>query len=161
MWIPEIVITEEIPEIYQALIANNFQQGDFECEICFDDKEGFLCHRMSNCGHVFCQVQSFMDDLRSSIYLEFKNVARKALIRNVFLVTFHLKFKMASQILHVQVVIATNQYHSGILSCMLMTKISRDSIDFNFRGKGSPDTLTDLVVTPVRRTSIKNTRYDE
>lgn len=60
---PEIVITEEIPEIYQALISNNFQQGDFECEICFDDKEGFLCHRMSNCGHVFCQVQGFMDDL--------------------------------------------------------------------------------------------------
>ena len=62
MWIPGIVITEEIPEIYQALISNNFQQGDFECEICFDDKEGFLCHRMSNCGHVFCQVQGFTDD---------------------------------------------------------------------------------------------------
>ena len=61
-WIPPVVITEEIPEIYQALISNNFQQGDFECEICFDDKEGFLCHRMSNCGHVFCQVQGLTDD---------------------------------------------------------------------------------------------------
>ena len=95
------------------------------------------------------------------IRLKFINVVRKALIRNVFPVIFHLKFKMASQILLVQVEIATNQYHSGTSSCMLTTKISRDSIDFNFRGQGSSGTLTNWVVLTARRTSIKNTRYDE
>lgn len=31
-----------------------FERGTFECGVCLDPKKGSVCHRMLDCGHVFC-----------------------------------------------------------------------------------------------------------
>ncbi|KAI0405209.1 RWD-domain-containing protein [Xylaria palmicola] len=31
-----------------------FEKETFECGICLDPKKGFVCHKMIDCGHVFC-----------------------------------------------------------------------------------------------------------
>ena len=46
--------SEQIPDLYDTLIANSFQMEQFECAICMDDRSGLECHKMSNCGCVFC-----------------------------------------------------------------------------------------------------------
>ncbi|KYK58645.1 RING finger protein [Drechmeria coniospora] len=41
-----------------------FEQGTFECGICLDPKKGSRCHRMLDCGHIFCFqcLQDFYND---------------------------------------------------------------------------------------------------
>ena len=48
------VESEAIPNLYDTLVENSFHLEEFECEICFETKSGIECHKMSNCGHVFC-----------------------------------------------------------------------------------------------------------
>ncbi|KAI4158001.1 MAG: hypothetical protein LQ342_007825 [Letrouitia transgressa] len=31
-----------------------FEQQTFDCEICLEPKKGAACHKLNNCGHVFC-----------------------------------------------------------------------------------------------------------
>ncbi|KAL9039741.1 MAG: hypothetical protein Q9214_004755, partial [Letrouitia sp. 1 TL-2023] len=31
-----------------------FEQQTFDCEICLEPKKGAVCHKLNNCGHVFC-----------------------------------------------------------------------------------------------------------
>ena len=64
----------------------------------------------------FQNPQKILRRASRTIHLEYKDVVRRGLIRNVVLVTVYLKFKIASQILPVQ------------------AWISRDSIDFGFKG---------------------------
>ena len=46
--------SSKIPDLYETLVANSFQMEQFECAICMDDRSGLECHKMSNCGCVFC-----------------------------------------------------------------------------------------------------------
>ncbi|KAB8416356.1 hypothetical protein FH972_024875 [Carpinus fangiana] len=32
-----------------------FEQGSYHCSICLDPKPGTVCHRMRDCGHIFCR----------------------------------------------------------------------------------------------------------
>lgn len=41
-----------------------FENGTFDCGVCLDPKKGAKCHRMIDCGHVFCTecLQSFYNN---------------------------------------------------------------------------------------------------
>ncbi|KAK2066503.1 hypothetical protein P8C59_000315 [Phyllachora maydis] len=41
-----------------------FERGTYDCGVCLDPKKGTVCHRMMDCGHVFCVecLQSFYND---------------------------------------------------------------------------------------------------
>lgn len=41
-----------------------FERGTFDCGICLDPKKGAVCHRMLDCGHVFCRqcLQDFYNN---------------------------------------------------------------------------------------------------
>ncbi|KAI1867956.1 uncharacterized protein JN550_006763 [Neoarthrinium moseri] len=41
-----------------------FQKSTFDCGICLDPKKGSVCHRMLDCGHVFCKqcLQDFYNN---------------------------------------------------------------------------------------------------
>ncbi|KAG8159164.1 hypothetical protein KVR01_010825 [Diaporthe batatas] len=41
-----------------------FENGTFDCGVCLDPKKGSKCHRMIDCGHVFCTecLQSFYNN---------------------------------------------------------------------------------------------------
>ncbi|KAI1191368.1 RWD domain-containing protein [Nemania serpens] len=43
-----------------------FEKETFECGICLDPKKGVVCHRMVDCGHVFC-VQCLQDFYNNAI----------------------------------------------------------------------------------------------
>ncbi|KAI0381782.1 RWD-domain-containing protein [Hypomontagnella monticulosa] len=43
-----------------------FEKETFECGICLDPKKGTVCHRMLDCGHVFC-VQCLQDFYNNAI----------------------------------------------------------------------------------------------
>ncbi|KAK9419836.1 hypothetical protein SUNI508_07085 [Seiridium unicorne] len=43
-----------------------FQKSTFDCGICLDPKKGSSCHRMLDCGHVFC-VQCLQDFYNNAI----------------------------------------------------------------------------------------------
>lgn len=43
-----------------------FQKSTFDCGICLDPKKGLACHRMLDCGHVFC-VQCLQDFYNNAI----------------------------------------------------------------------------------------------
>ncbi|KAH8198221.1 hypothetical protein TruAng_007605 [Truncatella angustata] len=43
-----------------------FQKSTFDCGICLDPKKGAVCHRMLDCGHVFC-VQCLQDFYNNAI----------------------------------------------------------------------------------------------
>lgn len=43
-----------------------FEKGTFDCEVCLDPKKGTVCHRMIDCGHVFC-VQCLQDFYNNAI----------------------------------------------------------------------------------------------
>ncbi|ETS79615.1 hypothetical protein PFICI_09468 [Pestalotiopsis fici W106-1] len=43
-----------------------FQRSTFDCGICLDPKKGLACHRMLDCGHVFC-VQCLQDFYNNAI----------------------------------------------------------------------------------------------
>lgn len=43
-----------------------FERETFECGVCLDPKKGAVCHRMLDCGHVFC-VECLQDFYNSAI----------------------------------------------------------------------------------------------
>ncbi|KAI0442651.1 RWD domain-containing protein [Xylaria telfairii] len=43
-----------------------FEKETFECGICLDPKKGVACHRMIDCGHVFC-IQCLQDFYNNAI----------------------------------------------------------------------------------------------
>ncbi|KAI8947924.1 RWD-domain-containing protein [Xylaria longipes] len=43
-----------------------FEKETFECGICLDPKKGVVCHRMIDCGHVFC-IQCLQDFYNNAI----------------------------------------------------------------------------------------------
>ncbi|KAH8652395.1 RWD domain-containing protein [Xylariales sp. PMI_506] len=43
-----------------------FEKGTFDCGICLDPKKGSVCHRMIDCGHIFC-VQCLQDFYNNAI----------------------------------------------------------------------------------------------
>ncbi|KAH9901886.1 RWD domain-containing protein [Xylariomycetidae sp. FL2044] len=43
-----------------------FEKETFDCGICLDPKKGLVCHRMLDCGHVFC-VQCLQDFYNNAI----------------------------------------------------------------------------------------------
>ncbi|KAJ2987318.1 hypothetical protein NUW58_g4573 [Xylaria curta] len=43
-----------------------FERETFECGICLDPKKGTVCHRMLDCGHVFC-IQCLQDFYNNAI----------------------------------------------------------------------------------------------
>ncbi|KAI2633910.1 RWD-domain-containing protein [Xylaria nigripes] len=43
-----------------------FEKGTFECGICLDPKKGIACHKMLDCGHVFC-TQCLQDFYNNAI----------------------------------------------------------------------------------------------
>ncbi|GAP84040.1 putative ring finger protein [Rosellinia necatrix] len=43
-----------------------FEKETFECGICLDPKKGIVCHKMIDCGHVFC-VQCLQDFYNNAI----------------------------------------------------------------------------------------------
>ncbi|KAI0420262.1 RWD domain-containing protein [Xylaria grammica] len=43
-----------------------FEKETFECGICLDPKKGSVCHRMLDCGHVFC-IQCLQDFYNNAI----------------------------------------------------------------------------------------------
>lgn len=43
-----------------------FEKETFDCEVCLDPKKGTVCHRMIDCGHVFC-VQCLQDFYNNAI----------------------------------------------------------------------------------------------
>ncbi|KXJ92757.1 RWD domain-domain-containing protein [Microdochium bolleyi] len=43
-----------------------FERETFDCGICLEPKRGFVCHRMIDCGHVFC-VQCLQDFYNNAI----------------------------------------------------------------------------------------------
>ncbi|KAK6503161.1 translation termination inhibitor protein itt1 [Arthrobotrys musiformis] len=45
----------EILEFDQATKIKKFNEGTFDCGICLEPKKGATCHRINQCGHVFCK----------------------------------------------------------------------------------------------------------
>ncbi|KAI1330156.1 RWD-domain-containing protein, partial [Xylariaceae sp. FL0255] len=43
-----------------------FERETFECGICLDPKKGYVCHKMMDCGHVFC-LQCLQDFYNNAI----------------------------------------------------------------------------------------------
>ncbi|KAJ9148309.1 RBR-type E3 ubiquitin transferase [Pleurostoma richardsiae] len=43
-----------------------FENGTFDCGVCLEPKKGKVCHRMMDCGHVFC-VQCLQDFYNNAI----------------------------------------------------------------------------------------------
>ncbi|KAI1079350.1 RWD domain-containing protein [Whalleya microplaca] len=43
-----------------------FEKGTFDCGICLDPKKGTVCHRMIECGHVFC-IECLQDFYNNAI----------------------------------------------------------------------------------------------
>jgi E3 ubiquitin-protein ligase RNF14 len=43
-----------------------FEKETFECGICLDPKKGIVCHKMIDCGHVFC-IQCLQDFYNNAI----------------------------------------------------------------------------------------------
>ncbi|KAK0674103.1 RWD domain-containing protein [Cercophora samala] len=43
-----------------------FEKGTFECGVCLDPKKGTFCHKMMDCGHVFC-VECLQDFYNNAI----------------------------------------------------------------------------------------------
>ncbi|RDW89175.1 hypothetical protein BP6252_01207 [Coleophoma cylindrospora] len=43
-----------------------FERGTFECGVCLDPRKGSVCHKMMDCGHVFC-VQCLQDFYNNAI----------------------------------------------------------------------------------------------
>lgn len=37
-----------------------FEQGTYFCGVCLENKKGTECFKLSRCGHIFCQVRSFL-----------------------------------------------------------------------------------------------------
>ncbi|KAK6536632.1 translation termination inhibitor protein itt1 [Arthrobotrys megalospora] len=45
----------EILEFDQATKVKKFNEGTFDCGICLEPRKGATCHRINQCGHVFCK----------------------------------------------------------------------------------------------------------
>ncbi|KAK6351243.1 translation termination inhibitor protein itt1 [Orbilia javanica] len=45
----------EILEFDQATKIKKFSEGTFDCGICLEPRKGATCHRINQCGHVFCK----------------------------------------------------------------------------------------------------------
>ncbi|CAG8976958.1 hypothetical protein HYALB_00010940 [Hymenoscyphus albidus] len=66
--------TLEIPQDFKISLIDSdiratlaaFQKETFDCGVCLDPKKGLVCHRMIDCGHVFC-VQCLQDFYNNAI----------------------------------------------------------------------------------------------
>jgi E3 ubiquitin-protein ligase RNF14 len=64
----------EIPQDYMISLLDYdikatqaaFEKETFDCGVCLDPKKGTVCHRMVDCGHVFC-VQCLQDFYNNAI----------------------------------------------------------------------------------------------
>ncbi|KAF4632723.1 hypothetical protein G7Y89_g5408 [Cudoniella acicularis] len=64
----------EIPQDYKISLLDldikatqaAFEKETFDCGVCLDPKKGTVCHRMIDCGHVFC-VQCLQDFYNNAI----------------------------------------------------------------------------------------------
>ncbi|KAF8855736.1 RWD-domain-containing protein [Acephala macrosclerotiorum] len=64
----------EIPQDYKISLLDYdikatqaaFEKETFDCGVCLDPKKGSVCHRMIDCGHVFC-VQCLQDFYNNAI----------------------------------------------------------------------------------------------
>ncbi|EPS41552.1 hypothetical protein H072_4569 [Dactylellina haptotyla CBS 200.50] len=44
-----------ILEYDRAMKVKKFNEGTFDCGICLEPRKGLVCHRIHQCGHVFCK----------------------------------------------------------------------------------------------------------
>ncbi|KAF3292903.1 translation termination inhibitor protein itt1 [Orbilia oligospora] len=44
-----------ILEFDQATKVKKFNEGTFDCGVCLEPRKGATCHRINQCGHVFCK----------------------------------------------------------------------------------------------------------
>jgi len=66
--------TLEIPQDYKIALLDfdikavraAFEKENFDCGVCLDPKKGSVCHKMIDCGHVFC-VQCLQDFYNNAI----------------------------------------------------------------------------------------------
>ena len=64
----------EVPQDYKISLLDYdikatqaaFEKETFDCGVCLDPKKGTVCHRMIDCGHVFC-VQCLQDFYNNAI----------------------------------------------------------------------------------------------
>ncbi|PNS14434.1 E3 ubiquitin-protein ligase dbl4 [Sphaceloma murrayae] len=49
-------LKDELVEFSKARDKEIFENGSFDCGVCLEPKKGTSCHRMTDCGHVFCRA---------------------------------------------------------------------------------------------------------
>ncbi|KAF3904001.1 hypothetical protein AA313_de0203217 [Arthrobotrys entomopaga] len=45
----------EILEYDRNMKVRKFNEGTFDCGVCLEPRKGAICHRINQCGHVFCK----------------------------------------------------------------------------------------------------------